>query len=125
MDIYNRDNLPLGFYKQLPRFTHHDPSLVLASTPKPALAYIAVGPRVRGKFDVKKAEELGVPFGPKRGKLTKGESVTVKVKVDGRIVERVVKPEECVGESEVPVVSQGVFFLWRCCSDCVCVCRRC
>ena len=74
------------------------------SSPRPTLAYIAVGPRVRGKFDVKSAEELGVPSGPKRGKLTRGESVTVKVKVDGQFVDRVVRPEECVGESETPVV---------------------
>jgi len=45
-----------------------------------------------------------VPSGPKRGQLTRGESVTVKVKVDGQLVERVVRPEECVGESETPVV---------------------
>jgi ribonuclease Z len=77
----------------------------LASSAKPTLAYIAVGPRVRGKFDVEKAQELGVPSGPKRGKLTRGESVTVRVKVDGKFVERIVRPEECVGESETPVVS--------------------
>lgn len=46
-----------------------------------------------------------MPSGPMRGKLTKGESVTVKVKVDGQFVQRIVRPEECVGESETPVVS--------------------
>jgi hypothetical protein len=43
--------------------------------------------------------------GPKRGQLTKGQSVTVRVKVDDQFVERVVQPEECVGESETPMVS--------------------
>jgi ribonuclease Z len=52
---------------------------------------------------------LGVPFGPERSKLTKGESVTVKVKVDGQFVERVVQPEECIGESETPVVSDPLY----------------
>jgi hypothetical protein len=34
-----------------------------------------------------------------------GQSVTVMVKVNGQFVERVVRPEECVGERETPVVS--------------------
>jgi ribonuclease Z len=42
--------------------------------------------------------------GPKRNQLTKGQSVTVRVKVDNDFVERVVRPEECIGESETPVV---------------------
>ena len=102
IDIYKRARLPPGFHKQLPKY---DSPSASASSSRPTLAYIAVGPRVRGKFDVKKADELGVPFGPERGKLTKGESVTVKVKVNGQFVERVVQPEECVGENETPVVS--------------------
>lgn len=54
--------------------------------------------------------------GPKRGQLTRGESVTVRVKVDGKFVERVVRPEDCVGESETPMVSEFI---------CSCVHKRC
>ncbi|EIW77124.1 hypothetical protein CONPUDRAFT_139171 [Coniophora puteana RWD-64-598 SS2] len=74
---------------------------------RPCLAYAVVGPRVRGKFDVKKAEELGIK-GSQRGKLTKGESVTVTVDDGaGKKIERVIRPEECVGESE----SAGIVLL--------------
>lgn len=38
--------------------------------------------------------------GPLRGKLTRGETVRFMVKVDGEMVERVVTPEELIGESE-------------------------
>lgn len=105
IDIYKRARLPPGFHQQLPKYVHQNPSFAFTPSAKPILAYIAVGPRVRGKFDVKKAEQLGVPSGPKRGKLTRGESVTVKVQVEGKFVERVVRPEECVGESETPVAT--------------------
>lgn len=69
-----------------------------------ALAYVVIGPRVRGKFDVDKAVELGIPFGPLRAKLTKGESITFKVKRGDEEFERTVKPEECIGPSETPGV---------------------
>ncbi|RDX42667.1 hypothetical protein OH76DRAFT_1410927 [Lentinus brumalis] len=68
----------------------------------PTLGYLCVGPSVRGKFDVKKAEELGVR-GPMRGRLTKGETVTFEVDDgQGGKIQRTVRPEECVGPSEAP-----------------------
>ncbi|KAG6877546.1 hypothetical protein C0993_006239 [Termitomyces sp. T159_Od127] len=70
----------------------------------PTLAYVVVGPRIRGKFNAKAAEELGVPSGPLRAQLTRGNSVTVKSMVDGEMVERTVRPEDCIGESESPGV---------------------
>ncbi|KAK6906129.1 hypothetical protein I203_100113 [Kwoniella mangroviensis CBS 8507] len=59
------------------------------------MVYICQAPDVRGKFNVEKANQLGVPKGPARGKLTKGE----EIEVDDPSVEggkRVVKPEECL-----------------------------
>jgi ribonuclease Z len=53
---------------------------------------------------VKRAEELGVPRGKERAKLTQGESITFDVVVDGVKTKRTVKSEDCVGESEVPGV---------------------
>jgi len=43
-----------------------------------------------GKFDVAKADALGVPFGKERGMLQRGEAITL---VDGRVV----APEELLG----------------------------
>lgn len=105
IDIYRRPRLPFGFHNQLPKFISFLSSSSTEPDATPTLAYIVVGPRVRGKFDVKKAEALGVPFGPKRGHLTKGQTITFSVKVGDEMVERVVRPEECVGESEAPGVS--------------------
>ncbi|WP_380681425.1 ribonuclease Z [Salinigranum sp. GCM10025319] len=45
----------------------------------------------RGRFDRERAEELGVPVGPKFGKLHDGESVELD---DGRVI----RPEQVVGE---------------------------
>ncbi|WP_394343905.1 ribonuclease Z [Salinigranum halophilum] len=45
----------------------------------------------RGRFDRERAEELGVPVGPKFGRLHDGEAVELD---DGRVVE----PEQVVGE---------------------------
>ncbi|KAL7284142.1 hypothetical protein ACG7TL_001423 [Trametes sanguinea] len=68
----------------------------------PTLAYLLVGPSVRGKFDAKKAEALGVPRGPIRGKLTKGETITFEVDDgNGGKTQRTVRPEECVGPPEI------------------------
>ena len=101
----NRATLPEGFFGQLPKFTSHVAQSPPASPHvRPTLAYVLVGPRVRGKFDAQKADELGV-FGRLRGKLTKGETVTVKVKVGDETVTRTVRPEDLVGESEAPGVS--------------------
>lgn len=67
------------------------------------LCYVGVGPMYRGKFDAKKATELGVPKGRERGQLTKGESITLK---DGRVI----TPDMCLGPSTPPAVRcLGVF----------------
>ncbi|KAH9174677.1 hypothetical protein EDB89DRAFT_1949681 [Lactarius sanguifluus] len=67
-------------------------------------AYIVVGPRVRGKFDAKRAEELGL-YGPLRGNVARGESVTLTVDDGaGGTLQRTVKPEDCVGEHETTKV---------------------
>lgn len=65
------------------------------------LAYAVVGPRVRGKFDVKRAEVLGLKAGPLRARVARGETVIV-VGEDG--VERSVGPRDVVGTSEDPGV---------------------
>ncbi|KAI0372022.1 hypothetical protein BV20DRAFT_964716 [Pilatotrama ljubarskyi] len=87
-------------YARLPRLAEGGD--VRTPSTLPTLAYLLVGPSVRGKFDAQKAEELCVPRGPIRGLLTKGETITFEV-VDeqGRIIQRTVRPEECVGPSQV------------------------
>lgn len=87
-------------------------------TSAPSLAYLILGPRTRGRFNAQRADELGLK-GPLRGRVSKGETVTFTVEVDDPRanggkgengerkkvrVERTVRPEECVGESEAPVV---------------------
>ncbi|CAE7190402.1 unnamed protein product [Rhizoctonia solani] len=62
-----------------------------------SVAYLVLGPEIRGKFDPAAADALGVPKRD-RGKLTKGESVTVTV--DG--VQNIVTPDMCMGRSEPP-----------------------
>lgn len=71
---------------------------------RPTLAYAIVGPHVRGVFDQAKAKELRIPWGPVRSQLSKGETITYKVKEGGIEVERTVRPEEVVGVSEAPSV---------------------
>ncbi|KAI0746847.1 beta-lactamase-like protein [Daedaleopsis nitida] len=69
----------------------------------PTLAYLCIGPVVRGKFDVRKAQELGLPKGPIRAQLTKGETVMFEVDDgNGGKVQKTVRPEDCVGPSEMP-----------------------
>lgn len=65
-----------------------------------SVLYLVLGPEIRGKFDPVAADALGVARRD-RGKLTKGESVTVTV--DG--VQKVVTPDMCMGKSEIPTVS--------------------
>ena len=106
VDEYRRSRArpPRGFYDMLPPPPASGPS-------PPAMSYVIVGPRVRGKFDVQKSIALGVPQGPLRGQLTKGQTITFTVEdtvtsEDGTssTVPRTVtvKPEECMGESEPP-----------------------
>jgi len=92
--------MPNGFHKQLPKFSSSLP----AFSTSPTLSYLLVGPRFRGKFDVEKARELGV-VGPDRGRLTRGETITIKVNIGEAEVERVVKPQDVLGEEEKPLVS--------------------
>ena len=87
---------PAGSLKPLPTFT---PPIRHGST-----AYIVVGPQVRGKFDVKRAEELGL-YGPLRGKVARGETVTFTVDDGaGGSVQRTVRPQDCIGEHETTKV---------------------
>lgn len=76
------------------------PSLPICNQ-RATLAYAVVGPRVRGKFDVKRAEVLGLKAGPLRARVARGETVVVMGQ-DG--VERSVGPSDVVGPSEVPGV---------------------
>ncbi|KAG8216533.1 hypothetical protein J3R82DRAFT_6675 [Butyriboletus roseoflavus] len=88
-------------------YTRFLPTEVCSSDPtlKPTVAYAIVGPRIRGKFDGRKAVDLGLPPGPIRARLVKGETVTVQVKdSNGYPVHREIKPEDCIGESVTPAV---------------------
>ncbi|KAH8083328.1 hypothetical protein BXZ70DRAFT_1073609 [Cristinia sonorae] len=72
---------------------------------KPALSYVVVGPAVRGKFDAKKANDMGVPRGPIRRDLTLGQSVTFEVDDGhGGKVKRMVHSHELMGPSDPPHV---------------------
>ncbi|KAG8784449.1 hypothetical protein FRC15_003245 [Serendipita sp. 397] len=57
-----------------------------------ATSYFVVGPEYRGKFNATLAESLGVPRGPLRAKLARGESITLP---DGKVI----TPEMIIGES--------------------------
>lgn len=56
-----------------------------------SLCYLVEGPALPGKFNARRAKELGVPAGPLYSQLTRGLPVELP---DGRVVE----PEDCVGE---------------------------
>ena len=56
----------------------------------PAVGYALVEEERPGRFDNDAADALGVPFGPERGALQRGEPVTL---ADGRVIH----PEELVG----------------------------
>jgi ribonuclease Z len=57
-----------------------------------SVGYALVERERPGRFDASLADELGVPFGPERGALQRGEPVTL---ADGRIFD----PEQLVGET--------------------------
>lgn len=100
MDDYYRPRVPHGFYEQLPDLASESANPAERST----LAYIVVGPRVRGRFDVEKANVLGV-VGKMRSQLTNGHSVTVTfTNENGEQEERIVRPEDVIGPSEPPGV---------------------
>ncbi|KAG2141301.1 hypothetical protein DEU56DRAFT_275902 [Suillus clintonianus] len=84
---------PSGFNRPLPSLP--------PCNRRATLAYAVVGPRVRGRFDVKRAEALGLKAGPLRARVARGETVTVVGK-DG--VERTIGPSDVVGVSEDPGV---------------------
>jgi ribonuclease Z len=105
---------PPGFQSQLPPFSL--PYHKVTNTPetKPTLAYIIVGPRVRGKFDAAKAKKLRIPVGSLRGELTRGKAITFMVPGElsgGDMVQRTVQPEEVIGPSESPSVSAACICL--------------
>lgn len=110
IDSYKRASVPRGYHGHLPAFSYSGTGT--PDTP-PTLAYVVVGPRIRGRFDAKRAKELGIPNGPMRSKLIKGETITFKRKIQkiegGTVkeieVEQTVTPEECIGESDTPAVS--------------------
>ncbi|KAJ2685956.1 hypothetical protein IWW39_003951 [Coemansia spiralis] len=80
-----------------------DVSLPKTKPTPAALCYIAQGPDVPGKFDVKAAQTLGLKPGPLYGKLTRGESVTTP---DGTVIH----PSQCVG----PTKAGGIFIIVDC-----------
>ena len=99
---------PAGSDKQLPRMNFTKDSEPITSEQKPSLAYIVVGPKTRGKFDAKRADELGLK-GKLRGLVANGTTVTfTATDADGKKIERTVKPEECVGPGENPAVRAGI-----------------
>jgi ribonuclease Z len=57
-----------------------------------AVGYAIVEETRPGRFDDEAADALGVPFGPERGALQRGETVTL---ADGSVV----RPEQVVGEA--------------------------
>ena len=90
--------------RKLPKFI---PEISNSSDPamKATMCYVVVGPRYRGKFDVKKAEALGLN-GKNRGRVCAGGTVTYTVKDgNGGTITRTVSMDDVVGASEPPKVS--------------------
>ena len=98
---------PAGSDKQLPKMIFTKDSETITPKQKPSLAYVVVGPKTRGKFDAKRADELGLK-GKLRGLVANGTTVTFTTKdAGGKEVERTVKPQECVGPGENSAVCAG------------------
>lgn len=76
------------------------------------MSYIVVGPRFRGKFDAKRAKELGIPQGPLRSSLAKGESITFEIREGDEVIQRTVNPGEVIGKSETPGVCFSSIYSW-------------
>lgn len=68
-----------------------------------AVSYICHVPDTPGKFLVSKAVELGIPAGPLRGRLARGETITTPAG-------RVVRSEECMS----PALPGPVFIIAAC-----------
>ena len=90
--------------RQLPRMNLTKDSEPITLHQKPSLAYIITGPKTRGKFDAKKAGELGL-VGRLRGLVANGTTVTfTTTDANGKEIERTVRPEQCVGPGNNPAV---------------------
>lgn len=70
-----------------------------------AVSYICHVPDTPGKFLAAKAVELGIPAGPLRGSLARGETITTPAG-------RVVRPEECMSPA-----APGPVFIMASCPD--------
>eukprot|EP01102_Stenamoeba_stenopodia_P017859 TRINITY_DN6465_c0_g1_i1.p1 TRINITY_DN6465_c0_g1~~TRINITY_DN6465_c0_g1_i1.p1 ORF type:complete len:928 (-),score=199.10 TRINITY_DN6465_c0_g1_i1:89-2872(-) len=77
--------------------------------PQLVTCYILTTPPLPGKFDVVKANVLGVPKGPLFGRLVKGEEITL---ADGKKI----SPSDCVG----PATPGPVIIVLDCASEFVC-----
>ena len=99
---------PAGSDRQLPSMNFTKDSEPITPRQKPSLAYVVIGPKTRGKFDAKKADELGL-VGKLRGLVASGTTVTfTTTDADGKEIERIVRPDECVGPSDNPAVSPEI-----------------
>ena len=56
----------------------HSPALAVPADLAESVCYGIQLAGLPGKFDPAKATELGVPFGPIRGKLVRGENITLE-----------------------------------------------
>ncbi|KAF8329413.1 uncharacterized protein EI90DRAFT_1391010 [Cantharellus anzutake] len=81
----------------------HARRLPYAQRATAAVSFIGLGPSVRGKFDAKRAQALGV-FGSDRARLTRGETVLSKDGVTS------VTPDMCIG----PGISPSAFMFIEC-----------
>ncbi|EKM56925.1 uncharacterized protein PHACADRAFT_254321, partial [Phanerochaete carnosa HHB-10118-sp] len=90
---------------------HRSSQLPELDVPKMTFCYVCIGPRQRGKFDIQKAENLRIPRGPVRARLTRGETVMfMEDDVNGGQVERTVRPEDVMGLPEAPKASSLFIF---------------
>jgi ribonuclease Z len=83
------------------------PSAAMPPTPSDEvdaeMVYVCQAAVIPGKFDAKRAAELGVPNGPIRAKLVKGQEI--EFEMDGE--KRIVKPEDVLSGGGPGAVSKG------------------